>query len=125
MEDEINGVRQAAEPFIGMEGVYICTSVVDGDFTGKISVSGISNDSVNLTLGCLDLSYDVATIQGQIVDSKTVQADLSGFIITLIWSDSENMVALGQGDLLSRNAGVIVRITDNQSYTRPLEFNQW
>lgn len=130
VEDEINGVGQAnvgqtAEPFIGMEGVYICTSVVDGDFTGKISVSGISNDSVNLTLGCLDLSYDVATVQGQIVDSKTVQADLSGFIITLIWSDSENMVALGQGDLLGMDAGVIVSITDNQSYTRPLEFNQW
>ena len=130
VEDEINGVGQAnvgqvAEPFIGMEGVYICTSVVDGDFTGKISVSGVSNDSVNLTLGCLDLSYDIATIQGQIVDSKTVQADLSGFIITLIWSDPENMIVLGQGDLLSRDAGVIEEITDNQSYTRPLEFNQW
>lgn len=130
VEDEINGVGQAnvgqaAEPFIGMEGVYICTSAGDGDFTGKISVSGISNDSVNLTLGCLDLSYDVATVQGQIVDSKTVQANLSEFSITLIWSDSENMIALGQGELMGMDAGVIMGITDNQSYTRPFEFNQW
>lgn len=125
VEDEINGVGQAVEPFIGMEGVYICTSTGDGDFTGKISVSGISNDSVNLTLGCLDLSYDVATVQGQIVDSKTVQANLSGFSITLIWSDSENMIALGQGELMGMDAGVIMGITDNQSYTRPFEFNQW
>jgi len=125
VEDEINGVGQAVEPFIGMEGVYICTSAGNGDFTGKISVSGISNDSVNLTLGCLDLSYDVATVQGQIVDSKTVQANLSGFSITLIWSDSENMIALGQGELMGMDAGVIMGITDNQSYTRPFEFNQW
>lgn len=42
------------------EGVYIYISAGDGDFAGKSSVSGISNDSVNLTLGCLDLLYDVA-----------------------------------------------------------------
>ena len=73
----------------------------------------------------MDLSYDVATVQGQIVDSKTVQANLSEFSITLIWSDSENMIALGQGELMGMDAGVIMGITDNQSYTRPFEFNQW
>lgn len=51
--------------------------------------------------------------------------NLSGVSITLIWSDSENMIALGKGELMGMDAGVIMGIIDNQNYTRPFELNQW
>lgn len=125
VEDEINGVNQEPEPFIGMDGTYICTSTSDGDYTGKIVVSNITDSTADITLGALDLSYDVATAQGQIINSNTIQADIYGYIVTLTWSDSENMTASGQGELTGTDSGVVMGITDNQTYTRPLEFNQW
>ena len=124
-EDEQAGNAQASQPFIGMEGTYICTSVSDGGFTGKIVVSGITDSTAEITLGALDLSYDVVTVQGQIIDSNTIQADIYGYSVTLVWSDAENMTASGQGELTGMDSGVIMEITNNQTYTRPLEFNQW
>ena len=106
-----------------MEGTYICTSVSDGEFTGKIVVSGITDSTAEITLGALDLSYDIVTVQGQILDSNTMQADIYGYTVTLVWSDAENMTASGQGELTGMDSGVIMEITNNQSYTRPLEFN--
>lgn len=123
VEDELAGSARASEPFVGMEGTYICTSVSDGEFTGKIVVSGITDSTAEITLGALDLSYDIVTVQGQILDSNTMQADIYGYTVTLVWSDAENMTASGQGELTGMDSGVIMEITNNQSYTRPLEFN--
>ncbi len=123
VEDEINGVNQASS-FIGMDGWYTCITGSEG-ITGHINVQTNGDGTVNLTFRILEMSYDILSVQGVVIDNTTIQADYYGYIITLTWTDAENMTITKQGELSGTDSGIIMDITDNQSYLRTAEFNQW
>ena len=123
VEDEVNGVNQAGS-FIGMDGWYTCITGSEG-ITGHINVQANGDGTVNLTFRILEMSYDILSVQGVIIDDTTIQADYYGYIITMTWTDAENMTITKQGELSGTDSGIIMDITDNQSYLRTAEFNQW
>ena len=123
VEDEINGVNQA-NSFIGMDGWYTCITGSEG-ITGHINVQANGDGTVNLIFRTLEMSYDILTVQGAVIDDTTIQADYYGYIITMTWSDAENMTITKQGELSGTDSGIIMDITNNQSYLRTTEFNKW
>lgn len=126
VEDEINGTAETEQTFIGMTGTYICVSSEEGGFTGRIDINNITGSTFEYSLTTLEMSYSMLNGQAQIVDSQTAQATEGGLTITFTWSDSENIFVTNSGFIGDwMDAAVIDIVTDNQSYTRPLEFNQW
>ncbi len=126
VEDEINGVNQESEPFIGMAGTYICTSSGEGGFTGKIEITNVTDTTLEYSLSALELSYSMLNGQAQIIDANTAQITEGGLTITLVWSDSENLHVTNSGFIGDwMDAATIDIVTDDKEYTRPLEFNQW
>lgn len=112
--------------FVGIEGTYICTSASEGDWTGRVEISEISGDSLKFSLGTLEGMPDLMTEYAQIVDSNTAQVTAYGVTLTFYWTDAENMSVSRSGEFTGgTDAGTLGEITDNQIYTRPLEFNQW
>lgn len=112
------------EAFIGREGTYICTSASEGDYTGRVDISEISSEGFNFSLGTLELSYSFITEYAQIIDSNTAQITIYGVTLTFSWTDAENMTISRSGEFTGMDAGPMGDITNNQTYTRPLEFNQ-
>ena len=121
VEDEVSGINKA-DNFIGMDGWYTCITGSEGT-TGHVNVQVNGDGTVNLTFRILEMSYDILTVQGAIIDDTTIQVDYYGYIITMIWSDSENMTIVKSGELSGTDSGIIMDITDNQSYLRTTEFN--
>lgn len=120
IEDEVNGV---ANQFIGLTGVYICTTPEMDGLTGKIEILDIGDNSIQYSLGSLEMPYSLATGEAQIIDGSTAQAKMQGFTFTLSWSDAENLYVTNEGELTGMDSGTIMSITDGMSYTRPTEFN--
>lgn len=112
------------DAFIGRAGTYICTSTSEGDYTGRVDISEISSEGFNFSLGTLELSYSFITEYAQIIDSNTAQITIYGVTLTFCWTDAETMTISRNGEFTGMDAGPMGDITDNQTYTRPLEFNQ-
>lgn len=126
IEDEINGTTEISQSFIGMAGTYICISTGESNFTGMIDITNVTDSTFEYSLSTLEMSYSMLSGQAQILDSQTAQATEGGLTITFTWSDSENVYVTNSGFIGDwMDAAVIDIVTNNQSYTRPLEFNQW
>lgn len=121
IEDEVNGTSK--NNFIGLSGVYICTTPQWDDFIGKIEFGQPQNGTMSFSMGLLDYPYSLLNGTATILDANTVQIKEDGIIITLSWSNSENMYVTHEGELNSRDAGSVDVITDNMSYNRSTEFN--
>lgn len=122
IEDEVNGT--SSDEFIGLGGVYICTTPLWDGFTGKIELGQPQNGAMSFSLGVLEQSYNILSGTAVIIDSHTAQVKADGVSITLTWSNSENMYVVNEGSYSGKDADTIDVITDNMSYIRPTEFNQ-
>lgn len=127
IENEVNNkVNNKGQSFVGMTGVYICMNTTSNDMTGKIQILSVNENSLEFELGTLDMSYSMLSGQAEIIDANTAIAEEDGIRITFTWSDAENMVVTHSGEIGDwMDAAIIDEVTDNQAYTRPLEFNQW
>lgn len=113
------------DTFIGMEGTYICTSASEEEWTGRVEVFGIDDSGFSFSLGTLEGMPDIMTEYAQIIDSHTAQITTYGVTLTFYWSDEENMSISRSGEFIGgTDAGTLGEITNNQTYIRPLEFNQ-
>ena len=114
----------AINSFIGMPGVYICTSPEWDNFTGRIEFGQIQNGAMSFSMGLLELDYQIFKGSAVIIDSNTAQINADGITITITWTNSENMYVTKEGELNNnRDAGTVSAITDNMSYIRASEFN--
>ena len=112
------------DSFIGMPGVYICTSPEWDNFTGRIEFGQIQNGAMSFSMGLLELDYQIFKGSAVIIDSNTAQINADGITITITWTNSENMYVTKEGELNNnRDAGTVSAITDNMSYIRASEFN--
>lgn len=126
IEDEVNGVTTSSQDFIGMDGVYICTTPLIDAYTGRIEIISVGNGSLQYSLGALEMPHEIVVEEAQIIDSHTAQANLYGYIITFTWSDAENMYVTGAGEQpTGMDSGPIVEITSGMGYIRSAEFNQY
>ncbi len=121
IENEVGGT--SVDKFIGLSGVYICTTPLWDGFTGKIELGQPQNGAMSFSLGVLEQSYSVLSGTAVIIDSNTAQIQADGVRITLSWSNSENMYVVNEGSYSGKDADTIDVITDNMSYIRPTEFN--
>lgn len=90
VEDEINGVGQAVEPFIGITGTYQCGSSLEA---GVIDVYVIDNSSINIIIGTHGqpalLGGVGGGMPGNIINSNTAVIDWgAGCVFTLTWSEA-------------------------------------
>lgn len=107
------------EAFIGNMGNYTYTDSA-GTVMGNITISQVGN-TCDFTLNIPEMSYDLVTGNGPILDNKTVQIPLTGFSIICTWSDSDHMTVTRTGDPYGMDAGLIIDLTDGVDYTYSAE----
>lgn len=121
IEDEVNGSGASAS-FMGLNGWYTCTTASDGT-TGHINIAVGADGIAYITFRTLETSYDIWNTQGTVVDNQTIQINYYDCIITFTWTDTDNMYVTREGEFSGMDAGVMMDITDYQSYVRSAEFN--
>lgn len=109
------------ETFIGSMGKYTYTDSA-GNVMGNITITQVGN-TCDFTLSIPEMSYDIVTGNGPILDNKTLQIPLTGFSIICTWTDSEHMTVTRTGDPYGMDAGLIIDLTDNINYVYSDEKN--
>ena len=100
--------------FIGSMGKYTYTDSA-GNVMGNITITQVGN-TCDFTLSIPEMSYDIVTGNGPILDNKTLQIPLTGFSIICTWTDSEHMTVTRTGDPYGMDAGLIIDLTDDIEY---------
>jgi len=121
-ENTNSGSWKDIDGFIGLSGTYVCISQDGDSATGKIEILRIENDKVKFDLGALSGPGHLMIEEAKIVDNRTIVLEKYDFILTFTWTDAENMTVTRTGS--STGDGYVDEITDNQTYTRPSEFNR-
>lgn len=106
--------EETGEIFIGKMGNYTYTDSA-GNIMGNITISQVGN-TCDFTLSIPEMSYDIVTGNGPILDDKTLQIPLTGFSIICTWTDSEHMTVTRTGDPYGMDAGLIIDLTDDIEY---------
>lgn len=119
IEDEKNGSASATS-FVGLAGVYCCTTQPEDTETGRLEIVNLGNGNIQVNLGWLGGAV-LLSETAQIMDSNTAQFTTYGVTVTLSWTGDNYVTLTRSGGELGDS--YLDDITNSQSFTWAAEFN--